>query len=87
MAVFSSFLAQLAELHLDPAESDPKHIREIPDDAISEGETRPQWDENDLKPDGHWDGIGKDVGIFTDRQWAMIMSKCLSSMGPYLSSV
>jgi hypothetical protein len=37
------FLAQLAEMHVDPAISDPKYIDEIPDDARSENEGRPNW--------------------------------------------
>jgi len=75
-------MGQLAEMHLDPTVSDPKRIEEIPDDAISEGETRPRWEESDLSHDSsYWDGVWKDVGIFTDRHWALLMSKCLSSMG------
>ena len=75
------FLAQLAELHVDPAISDPKKIDEVPDDARSENEGRPNWDKKDLSSAGLWAGIFKDVGIFTDYDWHFIMCKCLASMG------
>lgn len=75
------FLAQLAELHVDPAISDPKKIDEVPDDARSENEGRPNWDKKDLSSAGLWTGIFKDVGIFSDYDWHFIMCKCLASMG------
>jgi proteasome activator subunit 4 len=75
------FLAQLAEMHVDPSISDPKRIDEIPDDARSENEGRPNWKNNDLNSSGHWGGIYKDVGIFTDYDWHFVMCKCLASMG------
>lgn len=74
------FLAQLAEMHVDPSISDPKQIEELPDDARSENEGRPNWDKNDLNSSGHWGGIFKDVGIFTDYDWHFVMCKCLASM-------
>ena len=76
-----SFLASLAELHVDPTVSDPARIESLPDDARSEDEGRPNWPRNDLKSGGPWYGIHKDVGIFTDEEWNLIMVKCLSSMG------
>src|SRR6266404_838631 len=79
------FLAQLAEMHVDPAISDPKKIDEIPDDARSENEGRPNWSKKDLNSTGLWTGIYKDVGIFTDYDWHFIMCKCLASMGWSLS--
>jgi proteasome activator subunit 4 len=75
------FLAQLAEMHVEPAISDPKKIDEIPDDARSENESRPNWSKNDLSSTGIWTGIYKDVGIFSDYDWHFIMCKCLASMG------
>jgi proteasome activator subunit 4 len=75
------FLAQLSEMHLDPTISDPKAIDEIPDDARSENEGRPNWAKDDLNSAGPWSGIYKDVGIFTDYDWHFIMCKCLASMG------
>jgi hypothetical protein len=75
------FLAQLAEMHVEPAISDPKKIDEIPDDARSENEGRPNWSKDDLNSTGLWTGIFKDVGIFTDYDWHFIMCKCLASMG------
>lgn len=74
-----SFLSKLAELHVAPDPSDPRKISEIPDDEISDGETRPisRTDENDEI----WTGITKDVGIFTEHEWGLIMCKCLASMG------
>ncbi|KAI0274846.1 hypothetical protein BC834DRAFT_814888 [Gloeopeniophorella convolvens] len=74
------FLARLAEMHVDPSFSDPKRIDEIPDDAKSENEGRPNWVKNDLKSSGLWTGIFKDVGIFSDYDWHFIMCKCLASM-------
>jgi hypothetical protein len=75
------FLAQLAEMHVEPETSDPKKIDEIPDDARSESEGRPNWSKDDLGSTGLWTGIYKDVGIFTDYDWHFIMCKCLASMG------
>lgn len=75
------FLAQLAEMHVDPVISDPKRIDEIPDDAKSENEGRPNWSKDDLGSTSPWTGIYKDVGIFTDYDWHFVMCKCLASMG------
>lgn len=78
------FLAHLSEMHVDPTISDPKNIDEIPDDARSENEGRPNWPKDDLGSTGLWTGIFKDVGIFTDYDWHSIMCKCLASMGWFL---
>jgi hypothetical protein len=74
-------LSQLAELHVNPTISDPKRIDELPDDARSDDEGRPNWPKDDLKHDGPWTGIYKDVGIFSEDEWNLIMWKCLASMG------
>ncbi|KAF7306649.1 Membrane protein [Mycena indigotica] len=75
------FLANVTELHVAADVSDPRHLAEIPDDAKSEGESRPQWNEDDIRPGpGQWTGIYQDVGIFTEQDWSLIMFKCLSSM-------
>ncbi|KDQ54765.1 hypothetical protein JAAARDRAFT_71570 [Jaapia argillacea MUCL 33604] len=76
------FLSRLAEMHVDPTASDPDLIDQIPDDARSEGEGRPQWSRDDLKHDKPWPGIfdDKGVGIFSEGQWSFIMCKCLASM-------
>ena len=76
------FLSRIAEMHVDPAISDPKRVDTIPDDERSEDEGRPNWPKED--PDNaksRWSGLYKDVGIFTDREWNFIMCKCLASMG------
>ncbi|THH19718.1 hypothetical protein EW146_g1513 [Bondarzewia mesenterica] len=74
------FVASLAEMHVDPSVSDPAKIEEIPDDALSEGEGRPNWPKDDMKQGGLWTGLSKDVGIFTEYDWQFIMCKCLASM-------
>ncbi|KAF7437108.1 hypothetical protein PC9H_003942 [Pleurotus ostreatus] len=76
------FLSTLAELHVDPSISDPRRILEIPDDSRSEGEGRPKWSGNNEEPskEAHWPGIYKDVGIFSEYEWSLLMCKCLSSM-------
>ncbi|KAI0050704.1 hypothetical protein FA95DRAFT_1581074 [Auriscalpium vulgare] len=74
------FLSQLSEMHVNPELSDPARISEIPDDARSEGEGRPNWPKDDLKDGGLWTGIFRDVGIYTDYDWHFIMCKCLGSM-------
>ena len=76
-----NFLAQLAEMHIDPSVSDPARIESLPDDARSEDEGRPNWNKDDLKYNGPWHGIYKDVGIFTEEEWSFLMVKCLASMG------
>lgn len=129
-----ALLAQLAEIHLDPAISDPGRIDEIPDDArldengLPEEGPRLRWNTGDAQhpsssvrvdgglqlkiqrqglgingidglgaPNGVdvnssknqypklWTGIFKDVGIFTQEEWDLIMCKCLASMGKLLA--
>ena len=77
------FLAQLAEMHVDPNVSNPARLEELPADARTEGEDRPNWPKDDLKRSDPWEGIYKDVGIFTDEEWNLVMVKCLASMGLY----
>ncbi|EPQ60969.1 hypothetical protein GLOTRDRAFT_135553 [Gloeophyllum trabeum ATCC 11539] len=73
-------LSRLAEMHVDPTVSDPARINEIPDDAKSEDEGRPDWPKTDCYPGGQWSGVYSDVGIFSDHEWNLIMCKCLASM-------
>ncbi|KAF8998336.1 hypothetical protein BDZ89DRAFT_1105652 [Hymenopellis radicata] len=75
-----SFLSKLAEMHVSPEVSNPLKITEIPDDERSEGETRPKWAPDDAREDFVWSGIYKDIGIFTEHEWGLIMCKCLASM-------
>ena len=77
------FLAQVSEMHVDPSISDPARIAIIPDDARSDDEERPYFDKEDLKRTGPWNGIFRDVGIFTDDEWNFIMCKCVASMGKF----
>jgi len=74
------FLSKLTEMHTNPEISDPKRIAEIPDDEISEGEEREKWSQ-EPSPYHVWPGIYKDVGIFTDHEWHLLMCKCMASMG------
>ncbi|KAL7285721.1 hypothetical protein ACG7TL_000826 [Trametes sanguinea] len=74
------FLARLAEMHVDPTVSDPQRIAEIPDDARSEGEGRPNWPKDDLESKWRWSGLFSDVGIFSETEWNYIMAKCMASM-------
>lgn len=74
------FLSQLSEMHVDPSVSDPKKLRDIPDDARSVDEGRPNWSRDDIKTDGPWTGLFKDgtgVGIFTDHEVRM---RCVPSI-------
>lgn len=78
------FLARLAETHVDPTASDPRKIKDLPDDAVSGNEGRPQWPNEDLQFNGaYWGGLYKDVGIFTEYDWNFVMAKCLASMGQF----
>lgn len=77
------FLSRLAEIHVDPTVSDPQRIKEIPDDARSDDEGRPDWSKQDLETKWDWSGLYQDVGIFTDHDWHFIMAKCLVSMGAH----
>lgn len=71
---------------VDPEVSNPQRIKEIPDDEKSEGEERPDW--SDDRPDhAIWQGLFKDVGIFTDHEWHFLMCKCLASMGKQANEV
>ncbi|KAF7339921.1 Membrane protein [Mycena venus] len=75
------FLASLVEIHVASDVSDPRKAAELPDDAKSEGEGRPQWsEEEDLHPTSTWPGIYKDVGVFTEHEWSLLMCKCINSM-------
>lgn len=78
------FFAQLAEMHVDPSVSDLKRVDNVPDDARSEGENRPNWSKVDLETKWKWTGLFSDVGIFSDASWNFIMSKCISSMSGYI---
>lgn len=77
------FLSRLSILHVDPTASDPRRLEELPDDERSEDEGRPNWNKDDLehRPKFRWAGLYKDVGIYTEREWNLIMCKCLASMG------
>ena len=79
------FLAQLAEMHVDPTVSDPKRIQEIPDDARDPNEPQARWNKDDIPPYEAWKGINKEVGIFSEEEWNTIMCKCLASMGSFQS--
>jgi hypothetical protein len=74
------FISKLTVIHLDPEASDPIKIAELPDDERSEGEERPNW-YPDTAGHGSWHGLYKDVGIFTEHEWNLLMCKCLASMG------
>ncbi|RXW16590.1 hypothetical protein EST38_g9267 [Candolleomyces aberdarensis] len=75
------FLSKLAEMHVVPDVSDPKRIKDIPDDERCEGEGRPEWPLHQSAPaTGPWTGIYKDVGIFSEHEWNLLMCKCLASM-------
>ena len=70
-------------MHVAPEVSDPRKISEIPDDERSEDEGRPNWSEDsfDSSESAAWSGIYKDVGVFTEHEWHLVMCKCLASMG------
>jgi proteasome activator subunit 4 len=78
------FISKLTEMHVAPEASDPRRIAEIPDDERSEDEGRPNWSgdvRKDLPDNVAWPGIYKDVGIFSEHEWHLVMCKCLASMG------
>jgi proteasome activator subunit 4 len=75
------FLARLAEMHVDPSVSDPQKIQTIPDDERSENEGRPMWARDKSDKVSPWPGLYKDIGIFSEREWSLVMCKCLASMG------
>ncbi|EMD41658.1 hypothetical protein CERSUDRAFT_110231 [Gelatoporia subvermispora B] len=74
------FLAQLVEMHVDPAVSDPKRLEEIPDDERSENEGRRNFSKEDLETKWRWGGLFQDVGIFKEHEWDFLMCKCMASM-------
>lgn len=78
------FLSKLTEMHVAPEVSDPRKVAEIPDDERSEDEGRSDWSGDvckDLPDNVAWPGIYKDVGIFSEHEWHLVMCKCLASMG------
>ncbi|KAG6897919.1 hypothetical protein C0992_009071 [Termitomyces sp. T32_za158] len=74
------FLSKLAEMHVDPSISDPHKIAELPDDERVEGEGRPNWSQAEPRNSIKWEGLYKDVGIFSEHEWQFFMCKCLASM-------
>ncbi|KAF8058272.1 hypothetical protein FPV67DRAFT_1786012 [Lyophyllum atratum] len=74
------FLSKLAEMHVNPAVSDPRKIAELPDDERVEGEDRPSWAKEEMQGEAQWTGLYKDVGIFSEHEWHLLMCKCLASM-------
>ena len=76
------FISKLAVIHLNPEASDPIKIAELPDDERSEDEGRPNWYADSAGRDT-WHGVYKDVGIFTEHEWNLLMCKCLASMGKH----
>ena len=75
------FISELTEMHTNSDVSNPQRLIEIPDDEKSEGEGRPNWSQN-VTAD-RWQGLYKDVGIFTQHEWNFLMCKCLASMGEH----
>ena len=75
------FLSRLAEMHVDPEVSNPLRIADIPDDEISGDEERPKWSEDSFPGPRIWQGLFKDVGMFTEHEWNFLKCKCLASMG------
>lgn len=75
------FVAKLAEMHVDLEASNPKRIPEIPDDERSEDDERPNLFNGTPPGLSIWNGLFKDVGIFTEHEWNFLMCKCLASMG------
>ena len=76
-------LSKLAEMHVSPEVSDPRKIADLPDDEKVEGEGRPSWVKPDYKVDAAWEGLYRDVGIFSEHEWQLLMCKCLASMGTW----
>lgn len=85
-------ISRLAEKHVDPNVSDPKHIERLrkasqaqsidiissaPGDTMKTDTAVTSGD----APAEKWKGIRKDVGIFTTEQWDFLMSKMLRAMG------
>ena len=83
-----AFLARIAEMHVDPTISYPRKIEQLPDDARTEDEGRPNWPRDDMKGpvNGRWMGLQQDVGIFSEKEWNFIMCKCVASMGKFLGA-
>ncbi|KAF8887958.1 hypothetical protein CPB84DRAFT_1816581 [Gymnopilus junonius] len=74
------FISKLTEMHINPDVSNPKKAAEIPDDERSSGEGRQDWSEKETVDHNAWQGLYKDVGIFTEHDWNFLMCKCLASM-------
>lgn len=84
-------LARLSEKHMDPILSDPlasdelKRINLKGSGNVSNGMEVDLDISRPVSPMGDWQGIRKDVGIFTDVQWSQIMTKCLRAMGRFFA--
>jgi proteasome activator subunit 4 len=88
------FVERLCIKHLDSNQSDPDLVDELKTMAAqqytSSGSTAmpstastddSSMDDGTGSTRTEWKGIRKDVGIFTDEQWAFLMTKCLRAMG------
>lgn len=77
-------MERLAVKHLNPVESDPDIVEELrtmsKNQYPSEGTGVSEMEDVQMG-DGAWVGIRKDVGIFSETEWAFIMTKCLRAMG------
>ena len=90
------FISRIVTRHQNPVESDPDIVDELRQMAKDRGEwveekvqvedmleddARDGGDEKMRGGEDEWPGIRKDVGIFTDEQFGLIMTKCLRGMG------
>ncbi|KAM0751556.1 hypothetical protein T439DRAFT_300497 [Meredithblackwellia eburnea MCA 4105] len=86
------FMERLTIKHLDPSISHPEIVQElrqmarnsgiqVDDGILVEDLLEQDHEDTEMKSGDDWKGIRKDVGIYTDDQWAFIMTKCLRTMG------
>ncbi|GAA94209.1 uncharacterized protein L969DRAFT_375946 [Mixia osmundae IAM 14324] len=86
---YLDLVARLGEKHLDPRLSNPARIDELREKAISIGAASAAGNVPEIpvtpssprpKGIGEWQGIRRDVGIFSFAQFDDLMSRCLRAM-------
>lgn len=87
-------MANLSKIHLNPSLSNPKRLEDIPKTMVNANaadEAARDSDEMDLdgeeveedvpSKDAGWQGLRKDIGILTESEFQLVMTKCLRAMG------
>jgi proteasome activator subunit 4 len=77
--------------HIRIARGHKSRLLDVAGDVIEDDDGFNYWSDPAKMPeeprlaDPNWQGIRKDIGIFTEQEFEFLMSKCLRSLSEYLS--